>query len=625
MTTIRIFIASSSELQEDRTEFREFLSIENDRLHKKGIYMELVQWEHFLDSISQTRLQDEYNAQIKSSSIVICLFLNRAGKYTQEEFETALQHFKEFGTPIIYTYFKTITPSPGSAEQPSEELLQFKKRLSDIGHFYTSYRNIDDLKYQFRKQLDRLEDKGFIVLQEEIRNETREAITNYFNVKNTITGSHNIVIQGVNESSITVNVNGESQQIHNKLDALKTLLERLSVQSFQTGGKVYNIDAIGPANFDFLVGRSGQDKTLPNELLENLITDKNRWVQSLRQGLLKQGVSVGDKPFAIFQHFGWLIEAFLQKIETPSGQGQTIRRLSFLAEAYQSTLRYLCYIQLSQILQLEDKPNDASVSEFIQQQPHKQISFDYLNLLLVTTNILRASDCFMPEINSFVDELSDVKSDLYSTAIFLDSHRLNLMNKAIPEDDKLPPLLDEYLTALVFWLRKLCFIAKYRLVSIKDINLNYRMGSPKSFVHVYGELHGMYNEATSSDEDYNAKSIEGVFTYNQSILLFKGSNVASCLDNISDQKTYLSLSPLIIDQSVFSDKMTQTPEIFYYIGQQQTPKQYSFAQYKNELPVNDMEKLSSNRELKVKEQNNQQPKLDELFEQLNQVFAPFKS
>ncbi|HET9280194.1 MAG TPA: hypothetical protein VFN95_18490, partial [Flavitalea sp.] len=334
---------------------------------------------------------------------------------------------------------------------------------------------------------------------------------------------------------------------------------------------------------------------------------------------------VGDKPFAIFQHFGWLIEAFLQKIETPSGQGQTIRRLSFLAEAYQSTLRYLCYIQLSQIMQLENKPKDASVLEFIGLQPDKQISFDYLNLLLITTDILRDSDCFMPEINSFVDELSDIKSDLYGTAIFLDSHRLKLISKSIPEDDKLPPLLDEYLTALIFWLRKLCFVAKYRLVSIKDINLNYRMGSPKSFVHVYGELHGMYNDAMSSDEDYNAKAIEGVFTYNQSILLFKGSNVASCLDNISDQKTYLSLSPLIIDQSVFADKMTQTPEIFYYIGQQQTPKQYSFAQYKNELPVNDMEKLSSNRELKVKEQNNQQPKLDELFEQLNQVFAPFKS
>ena len=624
MNTIRIFIASSSELYQDRVEFREFLSIENDRLHKKGVYLELVQWENFLDSVSQTRLQDEYNEELKKSSIVICLFFTKAGKYTQEEFDTALQYFKETGKPIIYTYFKTGAPEPDPGDQQGQELAKFKKRLGDIGHFYTSYKSIEDLKYQFRKQLDRLEDKGFIVMQDEVKKETREAVTNYFNITNTIRGDRNIIIQGVTESLITVNVNGESQEIHNKLDALRALLEKQSVQTFQTGDKVYNIGAINNANFDFLVGQSAQDKTLPNELLQNLITDKNRWVQSLRQGLLKQGVSVGEKPFAIFQHFGWIIEAFLQKIETPSGQGQTLRRLSFLAEAYQSTLRYLCYIQMSQILQLENKLNNAALSEFIQLQPQQHITFDYLNLLLITTDILQEADGFMPEIKVFVDELSDTKTDLYRTAMFLDSHRQKLIKQLIIEDEKFPGLLDEYLTALVFWLRKLSFVSKYRLVSIKDINLNYRMGSPKSFVHVYGELHGMYNEALSSDEDYNAKSIEGVFTYNQSILLFKGSNVATCLDNIKDPKTYLSLSPLVIDQSVFADKPTQTPEIYYYIGQDPTPRQYNYAQYKNELPVSDSDRISSNKELKVKEQNNQQPRLDELFEQLNQVFEPFK-
>jgi hypothetical protein len=65
-------------------------------------------------------------------------------------------------------------------------------------------------------------------------------------------------------------------------------------------------------------------------------------VQSLRQELLKQGVPVGAKPWAIFQHYGWLIEAFLQKMGTQAGQERSLRRLAFMAEAYQSTLRYLC-------------------------------------------------------------------------------------------------------------------------------------------------------------------------------------------------------------------------------------------------------------------------------------------
>ena len=189
MVTIQIFIASSSELVDDRKEFREFLSIENDRLQKNGVYLELVQWENFLDAVSQTSLQDEYNIALKKSQIVICLFYTRAGKYTQQEFDAALQQFKETGSPLIYTYFKSGAPKPDPADQLAIDLVAFKKRLSDIGHFYTSYDNMADLKYQFRKQLDRLEDKGIIKVQQEVAEQTKEAVTNYFNIKNVVTGN----------------------------------------------------------------------------------------------------------------------------------------------------------------------------------------------------------------------------------------------------------------------------------------------------------------------------------------------------------------------------------------------------------------------------------------------------
>jgi hypothetical protein len=367
MNTIRIFIASSSELEIDRKEFRNFLSIENDRLHKKGMYLELVQWENFIDSVSSTSKQDSYNEELKKSSIVICLFFTKAGRFTQEEFDTALRQFKETNSPILYTYFKTGAPEPDPTDEQALDLKKFKSRLEQIGHFYTFYKSIEDLKYKFRRQLDKLEEIGFIKMQEEVKNETREAVTNYFNNINSanVKGNDNIIIQGVTDSSITVNINGKSAEIMNKLDDLKTLLEKQSVKTFQAGEEVYNIEGINDANFAFLLGRSRQNKSLPDELLQNLITDKNRWILSLKQALLKQGVTVGEKPFAIFQHFGWLIEAFLQKIETPSGQGQTLRRLSFLAEAYQSSLRYLCYIQVSQILQMDNKPNNKAISEFI--------------------------------------------------------------------------------------------------------------------------------------------------------------------------------------------------------------------------------------------------------------------
>lgn len=154
MRTIRIFIASSSELKEDRVKMRDFFSQENDHLHKKGIYLELVQWENFLDSISNTRLQSEYNNAIASCDIVLCLFFTKVGKYTSEEFDTAYQIFKAEGRPKIWTYFKNAQIDTGSITDEINTLLAFKKKIGDLGHFYTEYSNIDNLINKFSRQLD---------------------------------------------------------------------------------------------------------------------------------------------------------------------------------------------------------------------------------------------------------------------------------------------------------------------------------------------------------------------------------------------------------------------------------------------------------------------------------------
>ncbi|MBB6325084.1 hypothetical protein FHS59_000699 [Algoriphagus iocasae] len=155
MKTIRIFIASSSELKEDRDDFRLFISNQNDLLHKKGIYLELVQWEEFLDSISDSRLQDEYNRAIRSCDIVVCLFFTKVGKYTEEEFDTAYDVFKKQGKPKIWTYFKDAPINTGTLSEEVNSLFAFKKKIGDLGHFFTSYTSIDNLVNKYRSQLDR--------------------------------------------------------------------------------------------------------------------------------------------------------------------------------------------------------------------------------------------------------------------------------------------------------------------------------------------------------------------------------------------------------------------------------------------------------------------------------------
>lgn len=372
---------------------------------------------------------------------------------------------------------------------------------------------------------------------------------------------------------------------------------------------------------------------LPQSLAEDIITDRTRWLQSLQRELLqKQGVTVSNRPSDIIQHFGWLIEEFLRKMQTLEGRQNDLRAFSYMTEAWQNTLRYLCYIQLAQLLKSDERPNNAVLSDFIAMRDaaatpdsaERELRFDYLNLLLVSTDLLKGRAAFVPQIAEFVRELTDTESELFEVALFLAQSRRQLLAGAVPADDpNLVQRMDEYRTALVFWLRKIAFLVKYRLVSIKEISLNYRLGTSQQFVHLYGELHGLYDRLSSEGEDYNLISVEGLFTYSQSVLLFKGNEIQQCLQNIGNPDTYLSLSPLLIDQSVFSEKPTQTPEIYYFTGQTPGARQYEYAQYKNELPLG-AAAPASNKTLRVKSENSAQPKLNDLYEQLETVFRPFK-
>jgi hypothetical protein len=166
MQTKRIFLASSSELKEDRNEFEIFINRKNKDWIDQGVFIELIVWEDFLDAVSKTRLQDEYNKAIRECDIFVMLFCTKVGKYTEEEFETAFGQFKTTNKPFIFTYFKDTEISTGNADKKClMSLWAFQEKLGALGHFYTVYKNIDQLKFHFNQQLDKLAKNGFIELK----------------------------------------------------------------------------------------------------------------------------------------------------------------------------------------------------------------------------------------------------------------------------------------------------------------------------------------------------------------------------------------------------------------------------------------------------------------------------
>jgi hypothetical protein len=166
MQTKKIFLASSSELKEDRQAFEIAICRKNKDWVQRGVFLELVIWEDFLDAVSKTRLQDEYNKAIRECDVFVMLFWTKVGKYTEEEFETAFGQFKSSSKPFIFIYFKDSETRTGRVhENDRTSLRAFQEKLKGLGHFYTVYENVDALQLHFIRQLDKLVASGFIELK----------------------------------------------------------------------------------------------------------------------------------------------------------------------------------------------------------------------------------------------------------------------------------------------------------------------------------------------------------------------------------------------------------------------------------------------------------------------------
>ena len=152
-----IFLASSSEIKAERGAFEARIYRKNKLWHEAGIFLHLDVWEDYVDAMSRTRLQDEYNVAIRAADVFVLLVHTKVGKYSAEEFEVAHAQFKATGKPLIYTYFKN-PPGPGDADPgPDYDTVRaLQSRLAALGHFPTPYQGVDGLIDHFTQQLDKL-------------------------------------------------------------------------------------------------------------------------------------------------------------------------------------------------------------------------------------------------------------------------------------------------------------------------------------------------------------------------------------------------------------------------------------------------------------------------------------
>lgn len=150
MKKIKIFLASSNELIDEREKFEREIYRKNKLWIDCGVSLHLDIWEDFSTRMSTTRSQDEYNNKVKQSDLFVLLAYSKVGMYTAEEFETAFGAFQSTQKPFVFTYFKNINSGVEASLQ------DFKNKLENLWHFYSHYNDFNDLWIQFNKELDRL-------------------------------------------------------------------------------------------------------------------------------------------------------------------------------------------------------------------------------------------------------------------------------------------------------------------------------------------------------------------------------------------------------------------------------------------------------------------------------------
>ena len=147
---IKIFLASSNELEDDREKFGNFIRrIDKKIFAKQGIHIDLTEWEDEDSAYRGDRKQNEYNELVRESDIFLALFYTKGGAFTIEEFDVAKDEYATKKSPVIYVFFKDLPEK----KKWTPELKAFTQTLGDIGLFWTSYGNQDSLRLHFLYQL----------------------------------------------------------------------------------------------------------------------------------------------------------------------------------------------------------------------------------------------------------------------------------------------------------------------------------------------------------------------------------------------------------------------------------------------------------------------------------------
>ena len=260
-------------------------------------------------------------------------------------------------------------------------------------------------------------------------------------------------------------------------------------------------------------------------------------------------------PVTIRENFPWPMSAQIRMLyaNTPSMNEHALPRFKQLVEAYNATSKFLAFTLLSQLwdeIYSKRELNREELAVLTLPDGENYQSFDFLFLLKKCFQLLSENNIvpFMKDIKGSVERL-EKGGDSYESYRYIESKRADLLMGIVDENEagKYSRECDSILTEL---LTRASFLAKFRLLTIKDISVFAPKRLASEFIHQFAELN------TTSREDIFEEDLSmNNFANSHSILLtprFDGTTLPNTLN----------LSPFIIDKSTFDG--AQAPAIFMF-------------------------------------------------------------
>jgi hypothetical protein len=255
----------------------------------------------------------------------------------------------------------------------------------------------------------------------------------------------------------------------------------------------------------------------------------------------------------IIKNFPWPIGVELRRLFSGSMRQLDRMRLDQIFKTIERSMQFLSFVMLSQ-LSKESMTGRLNIPENFRKE--------FLNRFMVLSMgnfswMIRAIGNIFQEkkIEWFMPEMSEnFDNKFYNALDFwiperneIGHYQINLTQEDIEKR------CVEYEEKLTFILQRIAFLAKYKLVSVKEIRVIKSKIKEATFHHVIDLLN-------SSDSDFKAKEFdEPTFTESHSVLLMK---------TIKSLEEYLNLSPLIIDTNTeildSKEKFEIKKDIFMY-------------------------------------------------------------